>query len=125
VRNCLKKKSDEKEKANQACEYHEQMYVATLSANDHTTYDWIVNLGAMQHMTFEQEWFTTYERISPRKVFMGDDTVLEAIDKGSILAMIKQLGPLIIFCNIYHRSKQLTYSCKNIKIFTYSTCSKF
>jgi hypothetical protein len=47
VRNCLKKKSDEKEKVNQACEDHEQMFVATLSANDHTTYDWIVNSGAM------------------------------------------------------------------------------
>jgi hypothetical protein len=30
VRNCLKKKNDEKEKANQACEDHEQMFVAAL-----------------------------------------------------------------------------------------------
>jgi len=79
VRNCLKKKNDEKEKVNQAYEDHEQMFVAALNANDHTTYDWIVDLGATQHMTFEQEWFTTYERISPSRVFMGDDTVLEAI----------------------------------------------
>ncbi len=54
VKKCLKKKNDEKEKANQVCEDHEQMFVATLSANDHTTYDWIVDSGAMQHMTFEQ-----------------------------------------------------------------------
>jgi len=60
----LKKKNDEKENANQACEDHEQMFVLALSANDHTIYDWIVDSGAMQHMTFEQEWFTTYERIS-------------------------------------------------------------
>jgi hypothetical protein len=33
VRNCLKKKSDEKEKVNQVCEDHEQMFVAALSAN--------------------------------------------------------------------------------------------
>jgi hypothetical protein len=79
LRNCLKKKIDEKEKTNQACEDHEKMLVAALSANDNTTYDWIVDSGATQHMTFEQEWFTTYERISPRKVFMGDDTILEAI----------------------------------------------
>jgi hypothetical protein len=59
VRNCLKKKNDEKEKANQACEDHEQMFVAALSANDHTTYDWIVDSGGTQHMTFEQKWFTT------------------------------------------------------------------
>jgi hypothetical protein len=38
VKNCLKKKNDEKEKINQACEDHEQMFVATLSANDHTMY---------------------------------------------------------------------------------------
>jgi hypothetical protein len=54
VKNCLKKKNDEKEKANQACEDHEQMFVTTLSANDHTTYDWSVDSGATQHMTFEQ-----------------------------------------------------------------------
>jgi hypothetical protein len=39
VRNCLKKKSDEKEKANQACEDQKQMFVAALGANDHTTCD--------------------------------------------------------------------------------------
>ncbi len=55
------------------------MLVAALSVNDNTTYDWIVDSGPTQHMTFEQKWFTTYERISPRKVFMGDDIVLEAI----------------------------------------------
>jgi len=77
---------DEKEKANQACENHDQIFVATLSVNDHTMYDWIVDSGATQHMTFEQEWFTTYERISPRRVFMGDDTIWEAIGKGNIKA---------------------------------------
>jgi hypothetical protein len=70
------------------------MFVATLSANDHTTYDWIVDSGAMQHMTFEQEWFTMYKRISPRKVFMGDDTVLEAIGKGNIKATMQVGGKL-------------------------------
>ncbi len=49
VINYLKKKNDEKEKVNQACEDHEQMFVAALSANDHTTYDWIVDSGATQH----------------------------------------------------------------------------
>jgi hypothetical protein len=39
VRNCLKKKNDEKKKANQTREDHKQMFVAALSANDHITYD--------------------------------------------------------------------------------------
>jgi len=94
VKNCLKKKSDEKEKVNQACEDHEQVFVVALSANDHTTYNWIVDSGAMQQMTFQQEWFTTYERISPRKVFMGIDTVLEAIGKGNIKATMQVGGKL-------------------------------
>jgi hypothetical protein len=94
VRNCFKNKNDEKEKVNQACEDHKQMFVATLSVNDHTTYDWIVDSGATQHMTFQQEWFTTYERISPRRVFMGNDTVLEAIGKGRIKATMQVGGQL-------------------------------
>jgi hypothetical protein len=94
VRNCLKKNSDGKEKINQACEDHEQMFVAAFNANDHTTYDWIVDSGATQHMTFQQKWFTTYECISPRRVFMGDDTVLEAIGNGNIKTKMQAGGKM-------------------------------
>jgi hypothetical protein len=45
VRNCFKKKNDDKKKANQACEYQEQMFVAALSVNDHTAYNWIIDSG--------------------------------------------------------------------------------
>jgi hypothetical protein len=57
-------------------------------------HDWIVNFGVMQHMAFQQEWFTTYKRISPRRVFMGDDTNLEAIGKGNIKATMQVGGEL-------------------------------
>jgi hypothetical protein len=70
------------------------VFVAALSANDHTTYDWIVDSEAMQHMTFQQEWFTMYEHISPRRVFMHNDTVLEAIGKGNIKATMQVGGKL-------------------------------
>jgi hypothetical protein len=53
VRNCLKKKNDGKKKVNQACEDQEEMFVATLGANDHMTYDWIIDSDATQHTTFE------------------------------------------------------------------------
>ncbi len=94
MKNCLKNKNDEKEKVNQTCEDHKQMFVAALRSNDHTTYDWSVDFGVMQHMTFEQEWFTTYERISPRRVFMGDDTILKAIGKGNIKTIMQMGGKL-------------------------------
>jgi hypothetical protein len=43
----------EKKKANQVRDDQEQMFVAALGANDHTTYDWIIDSSATQHMTFE------------------------------------------------------------------------
>ncbi len=46
MKNCLKKKSDEKEKANQACEDQKQMFVTSLSVNDHMVYNWIIDFGA-------------------------------------------------------------------------------
>ncbi len=35
-------------------------------------------------MTFEQESFTTYKSIVAWEVYMGNDTILEAIGKGII-----------------------------------------
>jgi hypothetical protein len=35
-----------------------------------------------------------YERISPRRVFMGDDTILEAIGKGNIKTTMQVGGEL-------------------------------
>jgi hypothetical protein len=99
VKNCLKKKNDEKERANQACENQEQMFVTPLGANDHTAYDWIIDSGATQHMTFKRKWFTIYESFVPQKVYMGDDTILEAIGKGSINATM-QVGGRVLFTTI-------------------------
>jgi hypothetical protein len=67
-----------------------------LSANDHARNDWIIDSGATQHMTFEQKWFTTYESIVPQKVYMGDDTILEAIDKRSIKATMQVGGKMLL-----------------------------
>jgi hypothetical protein len=50
-------------------------------------------------MTFKQEWFTTYESIVPRKVYMGDDTILEAIGKGNMKATMR-IGSKLLFTTI-------------------------
>jgi hypothetical protein len=50
----------------------------------------------IQHLSsdfqHEREWFTTYESIVPRKVYMGANTILEAIGKGSINATMQVRG---------------------------------
>jgi hypothetical protein len=40
-------------------------------------------------MTFKQKWFITYEAIVAHKLYMEDDTILEAIGKGSIKATMQ------------------------------------
>ncbi len=50
-------------------------------------------------MTFERKWFTAYKSIVPRKVYMGDDTILEATGKWSIKA-IMQVGGKMLFTTI-------------------------
>jgi hypothetical protein len=72
------------------------MFVATLGANDHMTYDWIIDFDATQHMTFEQKCFTTYKSIVAQKVYMGDDTILEAIGNGSMKATMQVGGELLL-----------------------------
>jgi hypothetical protein len=71
------------------------MFVVALSANDHMAYDWIINFGATQHMIFEWEWFTNYESIVPQRVYMGIDTILEAIGKGNIKAIMQVRGKML------------------------------
>ena len=54
--------------------------------------DWIVDSGATTHMSPHRADFDTFESTSPRKVFMGDDSVLQAIGRGSILVDTKVGG---------------------------------
>jgi len=112
----LKKKSDEKEKTNQACDDQEQMFVTALSANDHARNNWIIDSGATQHMTFERKWFTTYESIVTRKVYMGDDTILEAIGKGSIKAIMQVGGKMLLttITQVLHVPKMKNNLCYSI-----------
>jgi hypothetical protein len=67
-----------------------------LSANDHARNDWIIDSGGTQHMTFEREWFTAYKSIVARKLYMGDDTILKAIGKGSIKATMQVGGKMLL-----------------------------
>jgi hypothetical protein len=51
-------------------------------------------------MTFKREWFTIYESIVPQKVYMGDDTILVAIGKGSIEAIMQVGGRILLTTSI-------------------------
>jgi hypothetical protein len=84
-----------RKRQNQAYENKKQMFVDALNANDRIVYDWIIGFNATQHMTFERKWFTIYEPIVPQRAYMGDDTILEAIDKGNIKATMQVVGKVL------------------------------
>ena len=44
--------------------------------------DWIVGSRATSHMAPEKSCFHSYHLISSKRVILGDDTVLETLDKG-------------------------------------------
>lgn len=51
--------------------------------NTSITSTWYLDSGATQHMTPNQNWFLTYEKLNPtRPVCMGDDTCHQAIGQG-------------------------------------------
>lgn len=52
MKNCLNNKNDEK--ANRVCEDQEQMFIATLNANDHIVYDCIIDSSVTQHVTLNK-----------------------------------------------------------------------
>ena len=95
TRNCWKKKSNQREKAHKAKvkeDYEDQAFMASHGDVESMRDDWIVDLRATTHMSPHRAYFDTFESTSPRKVFIDDDSVLQAIGRGSILVDTKVGG---------------------------------
>ena len=60
------------------------MMASNVSCNGSTS-DWIVDSGVTSHMSPHKTCFHSYALINPRRVILGDDTVLEAIGKGQLV----------------------------------------
>ena len=69
-------------------------FVATHGASSSPIGKWIVDSGATQHMTPNRHAFDTYESISSRNVFLGDNGMVEALGKGSILVESQVKGKM-------------------------------
>ena len=90
ARNCWKKRGNQREKAHKARvdegdDDDDHVFMASHSACATKSCDWIMDSGATTHMSPNRSDFDTFESISARKVYMGDDTVLQAIGRGSIV----------------------------------------
>ena len=89
ARNCRLKR---KVNANIARSSDDFAFVVRDGASKTSTTRWIVDSGASNHMTPHKQFFDTYESISGRKVFMGDNGIVEVLGKGSILVETRVKG---------------------------------
>ena len=88
ARHCWHKKDNVKNNANNAKvedAKEDHLFVVGDGACNTSMHKWLIDSGATQHMTFHKEAFDSYESISHRKVYLGDNGVVEAIGKGSML----------------------------------------
>ena len=60
-------------------------FVIRDGASNTTATRWIVDSGALQHMTLHKHFFDSYQLVLGRKMFMSDNGMVKDISKGSIL----------------------------------------
>jgi transposase InsO family protein len=87
-------KQPKKESANKAS-VEEEFALAANDGYDNTNmFKWIIDSGATQHMTPHRQAFLTYQSISNRKVYLGDNGVVDAIGIGCIVVEVEVKGQL-------------------------------
>ena len=95
---CFKRKNNEKESANNtkvhdhgdeyafmSDEVDEYAMMASNVSCNASVSDGIVDSGATSHMAPVRNCFQSYNLISPKNVILGDDTVLQAIGRGTVV----------------------------------------
>lgn len=83
-----------KESANNAQSkvvYNDFLFVASDGGAKTSMSKWIIDLGAMQHMTPHRQAFDTHESIPCRKLFIGDNGMVEAIGKGGRASLLRRV----------------------------------
>ncbi len=78
------------------------MFVLFISSGSET---WYINFGASTHLSHECNWFKNYEKNSPIKIYMGNNSILEVIKKKNIqvlMSMGGNEGVEVVFTNVLH-----------------------
>jgi transposase InsO family protein len=88
ARNCRKTKKESANKATMVEAEDEFAFAASDGFDDRNIFKWIIDSGATQHMTPHRQAFLTYQPISNRKVFLGDNGMVEAIGMGCIIVEV-------------------------------------
>jgi transposase InsO family protein len=91
ARDCRKRAADQNEQkkvdqANQASTEHVFISALNISVAPNI---WFIDSGASQHITYQDNIFSSYEKITPKEVYLGDNTSHPAIGKGTVKLNMK------------------------------------
>ena len=95
AKHCKSSQAKGKESAHQASkeEEEEEFAFATHGGGEKANmFTWIVDSGATQHMTSHRDAFHTYKPISGKKIYLGDNGMVEALGMGEILVEVQVEG---------------------------------
>ena len=83
IKDCRKRmfsKKAKSEQANQASTDRDHLFISALCVSTkEDSKTWYIDSGASQHMSNQKEWFSSFQPIPTRKVYLGDDYTLDAI----------------------------------------------
>ena len=95
AKHCRSSQAKDKESAHQASkgEEEDEFAFATHGGGEKANmFTWIVDSGATQHMTSHQDAFHTYRPISGKRIYLGDNGMVEALGMGEILVEVQVKG---------------------------------
>ena len=95
ARFCKGSQGKDKESAHKASkvEDEEEFAFATHGGGEKANmFTWIVDSGATQHMTSHRDAFHTYQPIVGKKIYLGDNGMVEALGVGQILVEVQVKG---------------------------------
>ncbi len=88
----------------------EKAFVFALSVS-HEIDAWYIDFGTSMHLSSCGEWLRDYENIVPIKIYMGNNSIQEAIGKGN-LDVTMEIGESIVertFIDVLHISRIAKY----------------
>lgn len=51
---------------------------------------WLIDLGAIQHMTFSKDFMKNHKKIEPVDLHLSDDGVVQAVEMSGIIMSMRQ-----------------------------------
>ncbi len=86
----IRKEQQENKKQRNNVDYGKATtFVSTLSISSHDDALWYINSRTSMHLSHKWEWFRDFENIPPLNIYLGDNSIQEAVGREKMMASLK------------------------------------